>query len=372
MNINQNRLTDTFLQLTAIDNPSLDERAMADEIERRLTKLGISWTEDDSRKKTGGNAGNIFARAEGTIPGPAVLFSAHMDSVQPASGKRAAVHADGTITGDGTTVLGADDLAGVAEILEMLQCLKESGTPHRTIELLITAAEELYDVGSEFFDYSQITAKEAYVLDSSGETGTFLYKAPSIISFEFQIHGTAAHAGFNPELGVHAIAIAAAAIQNVKMGHVDEETTVNIGEISGGAGTNIVPELCTVKGEIRSYRHEKALKQLGQLEEIFAHAAKEYRGSITTKNRIALIAYETPENSRCIRNYRTVCEKLGYPFDPQESFGGSDNNGLAAHGIEGIVLACGMQNVHSTKEYSTVKSLTETTQALLELVCLQQ
>lgn len=362
-------VTEQFLHLTGIDNVSLREREMADAVEVILDELGIPYTEDDTWKKTGGNAGNIFAKLEGD--GTPMLLCAHLDSVAPAVGKKAVLKSDGRITSEGDTVLGADDLAGVAEILETLRRLKEDEIPHRPVEVLFTYAEELYDVGSEFFDFSKISAKEAYVLDASGCTGSFLYKAPTIVSFEVQIRGLASHAGFQPEKGIHAIKIAADAIGNIEMGRVEADTTVNVGEILGGTGTNIVPERCAVKGEIRSYVHEKALDQINRIEAIFQKSAARYKGEAELSFRIGTYAYETSMESTPVKRMRSVCEKLGFSFLPQESFGGSDNNALAAHGIEGIVLACGMEQVHSVQEYTTVQALEETVKLLTALASLE-
>ena len=69
----------------------------------------------------------------------------------------------------------------------------------------------------------------------------------------------AAHAGFCPEEGIHAIQIAAEILMNLKQGHIGDDTTFNVGVIEGGVLTNIVPEKTTFKGEIRSYDHQKAL-----------------------------------------------------------------------------------------------------------------
>lgn len=79
-------------------------------------------------------------------------------------GKKAVLHEDGTITSDGSTVLGADDLSGVCAILEALTSLKEDGTPHRPLELLFDVAEETYCAGIRQFDFSRLKSKEAYVL----------------------------------------------------------------------------------------------------------------------------------------------------------------------------------------------------------------
>ena len=99
------------------------------------------------------------------------------------------------------------------------------------------------------------------VITLTGPVGMAAYKAPSILAMEIQIKGKAAHAGFAPEEGVHAIAVAAKAISELKLGHIDEETTQNIGIIHGGLMSNIVPESCSIKGEVRSYDHEKAVRE---------------------------------------------------------------------------------------------------------------
>lgn len=151
------------------------------------------------------------------------------------------------------------------------------------------------------------------------------------------------------------------------MGHVDVDTTVNVGEIAGGTGTNIVPERCCVKGEIRSYVHEKALGEMNRIEALFRESAGRYGGEAEVTYRIGTYAYETSMESAAAKRMKSVCTKLDFPFLPQESFGGSDNNVLAAHGIEGIVLACGMEQVHSVQEYTTVQALEETVRLLTAL-----
>lgn len=128
-----------------------------------------------------------------------------MDTVEPAKGKKAVSHEDGTVTSDGTTVLGADDLAGVTAIYEAVRHLIETKIPHRPIEILISTGEELYCKGANAFDYSQVQAKEAYVLDLSGAIGAAAYAAPTLVSFAAKIQGKAAHAGFHPEDGINSI-----------------------------------------------------------------------------------------------------------------------------------------------------------------------
>ena len=197
--IDEKRIADFFAELVSIDSPSLEEREMADTLKAKFAEIGVTLTEDHTQEQTGSNAGNLFARIPGSLAGAPVLFAAHMDTVEPAKGKKAVSHEDGTVTSDGTTVLGADDLAGVTAIYEAVRHLIETKTPHRPIEILISTGEELYCKGANAFDYSQVQAKEAYVLDLSGAIGAAAYAAPTLVSFAAKIQGKAAHAGFHPE-----------------------------------------------------------------------------------------------------------------------------------------------------------------------------
>lgn len=366
--IRTDRLTDTFINLTAIDSPYFAERQMADHLIAELKKLGLSVEEDDAGIKTNGTAGNLYAVLPGTTHGTPLLFSGHMDTVQPALHKKAQKHTDGTITSDGTTVLGADDAAGLAAILEALTSVKEDSLPHRTLEILFTIAEEPYARGSEVFDYSKIRSKEAYVLDLTGSVGKAAYAAPTICSFSFEIFGKSSHAGFAPEEGIHAIAVAAQAVSQLKMGRIDEETTLNIGTIEGGNATNIVPDHCIVKGEIRSYTHATVERWLELLVSKFNDAAAAYGATCKVSSHFGCRAYEIPQQHSIIRRYGEACSKAGISMQLCKTFGGSDANSFALHGITGLVIANAMFCPHTCKEYTTVadlKKVADITQLLM-------
>ena len=117
--INEARLLQQFLELVKINSPTNNEREIADYLKGKLIALGLSVFEDNVGAKIGGNAGNIFALLPGNISAPRLLFSAHMDCVAPCLNVKPQVYAD-KITSDQTTILGADDKAGIAPILEAL------------------------------------------------------------------------------------------------------------------------------------------------------------------------------------------------------------------------------------------------------------
>ncbi|MCI8599500.1 MAG: M20/M25/M40 family metallo-hydrolase [Lachnospiraceae bacterium] len=362
MQINRERLLDTFQRLVSIDSPTFGEREMADTLKEEMEVLGFTVTEDRAGEIYGGTAGNLYAFRKGTLPGKPLLFSTHMDTVEPSRGKRAVIQ-DGRITSDGTTVLGADCMSGTTAILEALQAISEKGCPCRDLEVIFFVAEEKHLRGSEVFDFSQVKAEESYILDLSGPVGTAACQAPTLVDFQIDVYGRAAHAGFAPERGVHAIQAAARAVARMELGHVGDEMTVNIGAIQGGGiTTNIVPEHCQMIGEVRSYVHKQALREIEKIERIFREEAENVGGSCKVTYTIPLHAYCIPEGHSCIQRFQRACRVLGLPGTLTRTFGGSDQSNLTLHGVPGLVLASAMEQVHSCGEYMVISELERLTE----------
>lgn len=366
--INAKRLTDEFCSLVSINSTSFNEREMADCLKRRLNELGFDVQEDNAGEFYNGNAGNLYCYIKGDIEGDAVLFSAHMDTVAPGEGKQAVVHDDGRITSSGATVLGADDMAGVAAIIEALRTIKENNLSHRDIELLFTIAEEAYIKGSSVFDFKRLKAKTGYVLDMGGKTGAAAIQAPTLISFEAEVTGRAAHAGFAPEKGINAIATVSEAISGIEQGRIDDESTLNIGTVSGGTSTNIISDKCTVRGEVRSYSHDKALKIIYGVKNKFETACKKFGAALSFESSVDLTAYKVERDSTVVNKFDEVCRLLGIDTSYRSTFGGSDNNNLVKNGVEGIVVACGYYNAHTTEEYIDIAELEKTAAIVLNLM----
>ena len=171
-----------------------------------------------------------------------------------------------------------------------------------------------------------------------------------------------------PEKGIHAIVVAAKAISQMPQGHIDEVTTANVGTIEGGAGINIVPERCVLRGEIRSMKHETALHVAEEYKKILEEAAKEAGATVGWEEKVHIKAYETDKSSPVVEAFRQACEKLNIPVELTTTFGGSDNNISAEHGIEGLVLASAMYQMHSCQEYTTVDGLEKTAKMVVELL----
>ena len=415
MKINKERLVHRFCALTAIDSESFHERAMADYLIGELRRLGFHVSEDDAGEKIGGDAGNLYAflppanreaagsdsekntkiakTAETAEPSTGILLTAHMDTVKPGIGKKAVVCEDGTIRSDGTTVLGADDAAAIAAILEAVEetieerneeqknyekdvtegTKAESGKKAGAIlplEILFTVAEEAYGLGAAAFDSSKIRAKTIYGLDLSAGPGGYSVSEPSLIAFTADIQGRAAHAGFEPEKGISAINAAAEAVLAVPQGWIEEGVCCNIGIVSGGKATNIVPEHVTLQGEIRSRSHSRALSLIREIEEKMKAACERRNAVLSFRYDVRLTAYEVPENDPAVLAYKSALDKLTPPVElrPVPTFGGSDINEFRRKGLGGIILALPMYRAHSTEEYTVIDELVLTTELLRQLI----
>jgi len=337
--VNESRLVKTFLQLVQIDSPTGDEARIGEVLAQTLRDMGLRVRRDAT--------GNVIATLDGE--GEPILLSSHMDTVEPGRGVKPQVK-DGIITSDGTTILGGDCKSGVAAILEALQCLRESGAPHRPLEVVFSVGEEGGLVGAKNLDVRKIKAKEGVVLDSGGPIGIIVRQAPAQDSFHVVVHGKAAHAGSEPEKGVNAIAAAAEAIAKMPLGRIDEETTANIGKISGGVATNIVPDKVEMAGEARSLKDEKLAAQTKRMVKAAETAAAKHGARAEIQVHHAYDAYYLPDEDPWVQHLVRVYERIGLKPILKSSGGGSDANIYNTKGIHCAVVSTGMSKVHTTEE----------------------
>ena len=240
--VSKDRIVSEFITLASMDAPTGSERPVADYCIRALEALGFRVTEDDAGAALGGSAGNLHAFLVGE--GEPILFSCHMDTVTPCLAKQIIQEPDGRIHTDGRTILGADDAAGIAEILEGVRSVLEDQLAHRPVEVVLSVSEEQKLLGAKHFDIHQLHAKEAYILDVDGTIGTAVIAAPRAYRFFATVHGRSAHAALSPELGINAAVIAAEAVAQLPWGRLDADTTSNVGIVRVEGAANIVPAEC--------------------------------------------------------------------------------------------------------------------------------
>ena len=372
--INEERLLNLFLKLQSFDSLSFHENEILEYVYNILKELGLKVEVDNvgdilakDNNLNNHSKGNIYAYLKGNL-NDSILFSSHLDTVSPGINKKAII-SDGIIKSDGKTVLGADDVSGLATIIEALRTINEKKLNHNDIELLITIAEEPYCQGSRYFNFEKIKSKKAYVLDLDGPLGRCAIKAPSIISFTLEIFGKSAHAGFSPEDGINAITILGNALSRIKVGRIDDNTTLNFGKVYGGEQRNSIPDYVNIIGEIRSLDSIKAFDIMQNIIYVFNEEAKKINGNIKASYKEEIKAYNVDPSSDVIKKYNDALNEVG--LDNAKlitTCGGSDNNNINKFGIEGIVISNGMNKPHTTDEYIKIDELNKTAEIVLNLM----
>jgi len=365
--INEERLLKRFLEYVQIDSPTKEERKFADFLKLEMERIGLEVIMDDAGEKAGSNSGNLIGKLKGNTDGETILFSAHMDTVSPGVGIKPQIR-DGVIYSDGTTVLGGDDKAGIAAIMEALETIQEKSIPHGDIEVVFSIHEEGGLLGAKNLDYDNLEAKLAFVLDSGGSPGEIIVQGPAQNKINVKFIGKEAHAGVAPEEGVSAIQIAGEAISNMNLLRIDEETTANIGIISGGKATNIVTNEVIIEAEARSLDNDKLEKQTNHMVKCCEDAAEKFGGKVEIQVNNAYGAFKVDENHEIVQNVKKACENIGLKAYTEKSGGGSDTNILNANGITAINLGIGEKKPHTIEEHIHIKDLENAARLALEVI----
>jgi len=358
MSINLERLASVFTTLCEIDSPSKQEGRVAEYLKSVFVEMGAEVSEDDSAKQTGSDCGNLFVRfPDGGLDKEPVFFNCHMDTVLPAIGVKVKREGD-VFTSAGDTVLGSDDKAGIAVLIEVMRTLQEKNIPYGPVEYVFTTCEEVGLLGVKALDPSDIKGKIGYALDSSG-INRVIVGAPAANRITAKIKGVASHAGLSPEKGISAIHLAAKAIARLKLGKLDSESTANIGLIQGGTATNIIPESVVVHGEVRSHTLSKLEDYIQKIKDAFQEEVDNWtdpenviEGQPSLDFRVVeeYPVMKLDKESAVIKRIEESAATLDSKLDYVVAGGGSDANIFNSFGIQCAILSTGMDKVHSTQE----------------------
>jgi tripeptide aminopeptidase len=331
--------------------------------------MGFVVEEDDAGEKIGGDTGNIIALKKGSAPSAKAIFlGGHIDTVEPTDKLNVIIDGD-EVRSDGTTILGADDKAGLAAIIEGIESVLESGSAHGDIQVVFNVAEEIGLAGSRAMEHSKIKAGLGYIFDTQKPAGGITVSAPSHANLMVEIKGRAAHAGMAPEHGVSAISAASNAISKMKLGRIDSETTANVGVIEGGKARNIVPDLVTIKAEARSRDESKLDAQVEHMKSVFESEAAAMGASAVVTSQREYVAYRWSAEDEVVKLAVAACEELGIEPTFMEGGGGSDANIFNEAGIPCVVIGVGYDGAHSACEHISVNDLAASAayaQALIE------
>jgi tripeptide aminopeptidase len=360
-------VVDLFTELAALPSPPGEERAVADVVIGYLRDLGLSVDEDDAGPKVGSNIGNVYCRLEATDGGNPIFLCAHLDTVPP-EGPIEPVIEDGVVRNAAGTILGADNKSAVAAMLEGARRVLAENRPHGGIELLFTPKEEVGLLGAAAFDLDRLHARLGYVYDQAAPIGDVILGAPYSRAMQVRFHGRASHSGMYPEEGRSAIAAAARAISDLRLGRVDEETTANVGIIQGGAAGNIIPEWCTLDAEARSHDERKLDEMVQEMVDVFSFAAGLEDCDVETKVSKSYKGYRFKPDDAVVRIASAALARSGYQPAFGLSGGAADANIFNERGLACLNLANGMQDIHTPDERITVADLEGMVEVTLALV----
>ncbi|MCX6361351.1 MAG: M20/M25/M40 family metallo-hydrolase [Armatimonadetes bacterium] len=365
---NRARLVESFLELCRINSPSLQEARVADHLRGLLEAMGLEVVRDRAHETIEGQCGNLFATLPGNAPGAEPLFlSAHMDTIEP-NPDLVVVADDETLRSDGASILGADDKAGIAPILEALRVIIENKLPHGDIQVVFSISEETGLRGARYMDDSLLGPRCGFVLDTGPPVGTILTSAPAHDIIEATFTGRAAHAGIEPEKGVSAIQVAARAVDTMPLGRIDAETTANIGSIHGGQATNIVCGEVNLRAEARSRSAAKLEAQVQAMEAAMRAAADAYSATVAINRFNAYPGYVHSDDALPVRLAASAGASLGLPVSLAGGGGGSDANFLNQRGRCAVVLGTAMRAVHTHQEYVIIDELVASAEWLVAIL----
>jgi tripeptide aminopeptidase len=369
--IQQDRLVKQFIELVQIDSETKHEQNISKRLKQLFAELGLTVEEDDSMERTGHGSGNLICTlpASGAKPGtPTVFFTGHMDTVSPGKGIKPQIGADGIIRSDGTTILGSDDKAGLAAMIEAIRVIQENRLPHGTLRFVITAGEESGLKGSRAMKPGRLQADYGFALDSNGTIGDIAVAAPGRAEIFITFTGKTAHAGVNPEDGISAIQVASKAVARMPLGRIDKETTANIGSFSGIGPLNVVCDQVKLEAEARSIVSDKLNAQIAAMREACESTAKEFGAACDFVADIVYAAYMFDDEAPIVKLASRALRAVGCTPRTFHSGGGSDANVFNGLGIPTVNLAVGYKEIHTTKEHIAISDLVKTAEVVLSIV----
>ena len=360
--INSDRLLDTFLTILRVDSYYPNEDPVIEALRPKLEAAGVKLRADPHRNVIGFWPGSGERANEEPI-----LLCAHTDTVRPTPDMEP-VFRDGSVHTDGSSVLGADDKAAVAAIVEAIESIAGDKTPHPPVEVVFTVGEDVGHIGSKAFDVHEVNSPIAFVPDVDGPVGGIIMAGPWAETFQITFHGQAAHAGTEPEEGHSALQMAARAINQMELGRIDHETTANAGVLSGGEAVNIIPPNASLTLQVRSLDQDKFRSHRDNLLKNCHQGAEFFGGTIIIESLGITEGYRFEENDEPVRRAENAIRATG--LDPWYSTtcGGSDANEFNAKGLPTVVISVGYLDIHTNQESMPLDQLDQLAEVCRALI----
>jgi len=366
---------------------------------KELKQMGISDAHLDEW-------GYVMATIPSTIPEtvPVICFCAHVDTAPDCSGTgvKPILHSkyqgqdivlpddktqiispakypyllqkigDDIITASGTTLLGADDKAGVAIIMDFAHFLMTNqGCKHGPIRLLFTPDEEV-GRGTEKLDVKKIGASFGYTLDG-GELGSLEYETFSANAVAIHFQGVIAHPGYAKGILVNAIKIASYFVEQLPKQSLSPETTagregfVHPMHINGNANRSIVEFI------IRDFDTSELKVKQDFLYELAKSVCAQFPGSsfdFVVTEQYRNMKKIVDAHPQVVALAQRAIEKTGLKVKTESVRGGTDGSRLSFLGLPCPNLFAGENAIHSKHEFVSVQDMQKSVQTLVNLVTL--
>lgn len=272
------------------------------------------------------------------------------------------------ITSDGTTVLGADDKAGIAEIMALAEYLvAHPEVRHGKIGIAFTPDEEIGH-GAALFDVKKFGCDFAYTVDGE-ELGEISYETFNGASFEIVVRGINIHPGQAKGKMVNAIVVANDIIAEFPVSERPETTEGREGYyfISGIEG-NV--EKCVIKGIIRDHDGNKFEGRKAFVEEVVAKYSAMYGGavSVAIKEQYRNCAEVIVPHFHLVENAQAAMRSVGVEPITQPIRGGTDGSQLSFMGLPCPNICTGGRNAHGLNEYIAVQDMDAVVEILKKIV----
>lgn len=348
------------------------------------------------------NAGHsVFATLPGTADAPVIGLIAHVDTTPDVTGAGVSpiVHEEwggepivlpgdprqvldpaalpalaarvghDIVSSDGTTLLGADDKAGIAEIMTAVGYLaKNGGRPRATIRVAFTVDEEV-GRGAEDFDLEAFGADVAYTLDGS-DLGELEVETFSAASVRVTIRGRSVHPGTAKDKLVNAVKLASELVLSLPQDRLSPETTegregyVHPHRVSGNAEEAIVDFIARDHDDDLLAEHVELLRELsGQVKVREPRAYVEIEVRDSYRNMRPFIE----ENPRVVDAALEAIRRAGVEPRLAITRGGTDGAMLSAQGLPTPNLFTGGQEYHSVREWASVQDMAAAAATIVHL-----
>lgn len=366
--IDRDRAVLHLLDLLAVEGSTGREGLVAQAITDKLLAAGCerSWiTSDDAHMRLGEGyeTGNLIVQMPGSVKGPRIMFSAHMDTVPLCKGAKPVRRGD-RIESEGATGLGADDRTGCAAMVTLAETLLKNSVPHPPITLLFPIAEENGLNGSRLVRFEDLGHPVmGFNLDGQ-EPNELIIGAMSAARWSADIFGRSAHAGLDPHKGISAGLIAAKAMARIGekgyFGRIvkgEQRGTSNLGTIHGGEANNQVMDRVRLTGECRSHCPVFLERIIEVYRSCFEEAAASIMNEAGQCGRVEFWtnseyrAFRLNRSEPCVQVAERAIRAVGLEPNPLVMDAGLDANNFNEKGFPVVTLGAGAHHFHTVDEY---------------------